>query len=339
MKRFIEWLGRERAITLFMLIAITGTASLMLQAVEPGTAWVVPVQNGLVVVALVAAVGIPLSRIDPIDRQPLLVAVVPLLLGVVLGLFLPQFMFWFLGAGVGWLVVSLFILRRNVRREYQQAIRHLRKDEYDEAIQIITKLVKAEPEDTRHLRFRADLYRLKGQPQLAVKDYKRIVKLEPQSSVGYNGLAEIYLQIGDLDASLEAAQQAYEREPEQWAMPYNLGMIEDRVGMAQEARQHLQEALDARPAESRHRLLIRLWLARAEVRLENSEAATAHLEALLREKRGLQEWDTIFGSDQSRALRAVLADDVVLARRLFEGAHVDILSEPTAEGSPAEESR
>ncbi len=317
--------------TLFLLIALTGTISLVLQAVEPGTGWVVPVQNGLMLLALVGAVAIPASRLDPIDRQPLLVAVVPLLLGLALGLFLPQFMFWFLGAGVGWLIVSLVILRRNVRREYQQAIRHLRKDEYDEAIEIITRLIKVEPNDTRHYRFRADLYRLKGQPAQALKDYGRIIKLEPDSSVGYNGLAEIHLQQGEYEAALEAAQQAYAREPEQWAMPYNLGMIEDRLGLAAEARQHLQEALAARPADSRHRLLIRLWLARAALRLDDPAGAQAQIEALRREQRGLQEWDTIFASEQSRSLRAVLADDIMLARALFEGAGVERLADAEGE--------
>ncbi|MBN2470467.1 MAG: tetratricopeptide repeat protein [Anaerolineae bacterium] len=328
MKRFVDWLGRERAILLFLLIAITGTASLILQAVEPGTSWVVPVQNGLMLLALAGAIGVPLSRLDPIDRQPLLVAVLPLLLGLALGIFLPQFMFWFLGAGVGWLIVSLVILRRNVRREYQQAIRYLRKEEYDTAIQIITRLVKAEPDDTRHYRFRADLYRLKGQPAEAIKDYRRIIKLEPDSSVGYNGLAEIHLQQGEYEAALEAARQAYDRAPEQWAMPYNLGMIEDRLRLAAETRQHLQEAVAAHPPDSRHRLLIRLWLARAALRLGDLEGARTEVEALRREKRGLQEWDTIFASEQSRSLQAVLAGDIALARALYEGAGVELLAEP-----------
>lgn len=326
MRRFVDWLGRERALALFMIVAITGTLSLVLQAIGPEVAWVVPVQNVLMLVALFGVVVIPMSRIDPIDRRPLLVALLPLLVGLGLGLFLPQFMFWFLGAGSGWLIVSLFVLRRNVRREYQAAIRHLRKDEYDEAIKIINGLIKVEPGDSHHYRFRADLYRLKGMPQQAIKDYKRIVKLEPDSSVGYNGLAEIYLQQRDLEASLSYAQQAYERAPEQWAMPYNLGMIEDRLDLPVETRTHLQEALAARPPDSRHRLLIQLWLARAAVRLGETDAAAAHIEALRREKRGMDEWETIFASEQSRALRDVLSADVTLAGALFAGAGVEALS-------------
>ncbi|GAB4571899.1 MAG: hypothetical protein Kow0077_09810 [Anaerolineae bacterium] len=326
MRRFIDWLGRERALALFMLVAITGTASLMLQAVGDEADWVIPVQNILVLVAIGGGVVIPLTRLDPIDRRPLVVAVAPLIVGIGLGLFLPQAMFWFVGAGVGWLVLSLLILRRNVRREYQQAIRHLRKGEYDQAIQIINQLVKAEPEDTRHYRFRADLFRLKGKPQQAIRDYERIVRLEPESSVGYNGLAEIYLQLGDHAQAWEYAFEAYKRDPQQWALAYNLGMVADRLGRWEDVLAYLQEALDARPPDSRHRLLIHLWRARAAMRSGQPDLAEEAVSAMKREKAGLKEWETIFASEMSAALRNILAEDLALAHQLYEGAAVSILA-------------
>ncbi len=335
MKRFLDWLGQGRALALVLIIGGTGTLSLMLQAVGTDVAWVIPAQNALLLIALAGTVVIMLGRLDPIDRRPLIIAFFPLVVGLALGLFLPQFTLWFLGAGVGWLIVSIYILRRNVRREYQQAIRYLRNAEYDAAIRIIDRLIQAEPQDTRHFRFRADLYRLKGDPKRALKDYRRIVELEPQSSVGYNGLAEIYLQQGQYDEALRHAREAYERDPRQWAMPYNLGMIEDRLGMAAEAISHLQEALSCGVPDSRHRLLVRLWLGRAYARQGRAAEVADQLKALCRERRGLDEWQAIFASEQSRALREVLAGDIALARAIFDGAGMEVFVSAGTAGSIA----
>ena len=335
-RRFIDWLGPQRALALFLVIGVTGALSLMLQAVGPATSWVVPVQNVLLLIALGGLVGIPVSRFGPIERRTLLIAIGPLVAAVPLGMLLPDFFLWFLGAGMGWAIVSWVMFRRNIRREYQQAIRHLRRSEYDEAIQIMNDLIKAEPTQSAHHRFRADLYRLKGDPKRALKDYQRIVDLEPDSGVGYNGLAEVYLQQGEYDHALEYARRAYAAEPGQWVMPYNLGMIEDRLGMATEAVAHLQEALTASHPDVRHQVLIHLWLARAYARLDQRPEAEAECEALRGLKSGLREWETIFGSEQSATLREVLAEDVTLARRIADGAGPEVFADasvPTEAGS------
>ncbi len=312
---------------LFLLIGLTGTISLMLQAVGPEVPWVIPVQNLLLLIMIFGSAGVIINRIDSLQRRTLLIFIGPLLIGLALAVFLPQAALWFLGAGVGWLFVAQLLIRRNVRREYQDAIRHLRKSEYDQAIDILNKLVQAEPEDTGHLRFRGDLHRLKGAFNRAIRDYRRITELEPQSSLGYNGLAEIYLQQQQYSEALEFARQAYRLEPDQWVIPYNLGMIEDRLSLWADSAEHLQEALNAGVPDSRHRLLIHLWMARAAARMDHPEEAELHLEKLRKEKRGLQEWQTVFQSDQAQTLRAVLAADVALAQQITQGAGPEALAD------------
>lgn len=325
LRRFVNWLGPARAWALFLLLAVTGALSLVLQAAVPETPWVVPVQNGLILAWLLGTVVVVASRLDPLDRRMLLVAVGPLVVSLVLGMLFPALWPWFVGAGVGWLVVSRVLARRGVRREYQQAIRHLRRNEYDQAITVMNRLIKTEPQHSAHYRFRAELYRLQGKPRRAIEDYRRVVELEPDSGVGYNGLAEVYLQIGDYEQARIFARQAYEREPGHWVMPYNLGMIEDRLEQSEAALEHLQEALQAGVADSRHRLLIYLWLARAYARLGRDQEAEEALLALRRQRRGLREWQSIFESEQASTLRHVLAADVELARRVFEGEGPQIL--------------
>ncbi len=325
-RRWLAWLGPGRAWTLFALLAGTGIISLILQAVGPATLWVIPVQNVLILVWLLGTVAVIVGRLDPLDRRPLLLSAGPVVMALALGVFLPDFMPWFVGAGLGWLVVSQALSRRHVRREYQQAIRHLRRSEYDRAIEVMDALIKAEPEDAAHYRFRAELYRLRGRPKRALEDYRRIVDLEPDSGVGYNGLAEVCLQEGDLEQALVHARRAYEREPGHWVTSYNLGMIEDRLGLASEAALHLGETLRAGVSDSRHQLLVHLWLARAYARLDQPEDLERALAALRRHRRGLREWQTIFASEQAATLRGILAADIERARQILDGAGAEALT-------------
>jgi tetratricopeptide (TPR) repeat protein len=328
-QRFITWLGQGRAWVIFSIIGVSGTLSLMLQAVGTDVAWVIPVQNGLFLAALLGVIVVIVGRLDPIDRQPLLISILPLFVGFAVGIVIPALMLWALGAGFGWLIVSQVILRRNVRREYQQAIRYLRNNDYAEAIHIISCLIKAEPEDSHHYRFRADLYRLQGKYNKAIKDYEQIIKLEPESSIGHNGLSEIALQENDLENALEHARRAYDLEPEQWSMSYNLAMIEDRLGMASDAVAHLQETLAAGVSDSRHRLLIHLWLGRAFFRLGDRGQAEEQLSLIRRQNRGLKEWQTVLESEQAQTIRQILREDVALAQQIFDGAGVEVF-EPSA---------
>jgi predicted Zn-dependent protease len=334
LRRFWAWLGPARSWTLLGLLAATGLISLVLRAVGAAAAWVIPAQNALILAGLLGSVIVVVGRLDPLARRPLLISVGPALAGLALGVLLPDLLPWFAGAGLGWLFVAQVLLRRNVRREYQLAIRHLRRSEYDQAIAIMDGLISAEPKDTGHYRFRAELYRLQGNPGQAKQNYQHIVDLEPDSGVGYNGLAEVYLQEGDFEQALTYARQAYEREPGYWVMPYNLGLIEDRLGLATETVEHLQVARRAGVGDSRHRLLVHLWLARAYARLGQAQDVDEALAALRRERRGFHEWQPIFKSEQAGTLRRVLAADVELAGRILNGAGGEVL---TADLSSVEE--
>ncbi|MBN1963932.1 MAG: tetratricopeptide repeat protein [Anaerolineae bacterium] len=334
-RRFITWLGPARAWTLFGLLAVSGTISLMLQAVGTDTPWVVLVQNALILVWLVGTVAVLAGRLQPADRRNLIIAVGPTVVGVGIGVLVPDFLPWFVGAGVGWLVVSQVLLRRSTRREYRQAIRYLRRSEYDQAVAVMNDLIRDEPDDAAHLRFRAELHRLNGQPRQALKDYRRIVKLEPDSGVGYNGLAEVFLQEGEYEQAMTHAQRAYELEPEHWVMPYNLGMIADRMDQSEQVITALDAALAIGVTEGRHLALVHLWRARAYARLGRTDEAGQALDALRGQRRGVHEWQTIFASEQAATLRDILAVDVALARRALDGAGPEIFAAGQAEGAGA----
>ena len=238
---------------------------------------------------------------------------------MILSILFPTLWLLFLPVGVGWIFVAYISSQGRVRREYQSAIKFLRKSEFEAAIEVMSELIKAEPEVADHRRFRAELYRLAGKGYRARDDYQKFIELLPESGVGYNGLSEVYLQAGDFETALAYGQKAAELEPDEWVAPYNLGMIEDRLLHATDAITHLSQAYRVGIPDSRHRMLTHLWLLRAYVRLGDLTRADSALAALRRERTGLNEWKIVFESEQSAVLRAVLQDDVHLAEQLVEG--------------------
>jgi tetratricopeptide (TPR) repeat protein len=329
-RRTLDFLGPQRAQLLFFLFAFTGLASLVLNAVEAD--WVQPVQTLLALGFLVVAAAIVLTRLEREDRSRWLAILLPAGGLLLLGSFFPHLGWAFLGGALGWVVAGMFIFRTRARVEYRQAVRHLRANEYAEAVKIMDDVIKDDPNDLQHYRFRAEILRLWGKLDRARRDYQQMVTLEPESAIGYNGLAEVNLQAGRYDDALAAGHRAFELAPNAWVAAYNLGMIEDRLGHSQAVIDHLERALSLNVPERRHRLLISLYVARAYARLGNAEYAQAALEMMRNESASLREWQTLLGSDQAATLRDVLGADVQTVDDLLEGRR-DVMS--LAEGAPA----
>ncbi len=322
-RRAANWLGPARTQALFISLAVTGLLSLILNAVNSTAktpfSWIAPAQTGLLLIFLIGALFIVISRLRREDRRRFIVIFMPAIAAFSLALLYPSLWLLFVPTGIGWIFIAYVASRSPMRREYQAAIKHLRRDEYDPAIVIMSDLIKQEPNDPDHRRFRAELYRLAGKGRKARVDYEKVIALQPKSGVGYNGLAELYLQEGDDKTALNYAQQAFALEPDQWVGSYNLGMIEERLGQFADAIAHLLQALKVGVPDSRHRLLAHLWLARAYTQQADSVHADSELAAMRREVTGLNEWKTLFESKQAAVLREVLQSDVTLAEKLIDG--------------------
>jgi tetratricopeptide (TPR) repeat protein len=244
----------------------------------------------------------------------------PALLSILLGLFAaPELRSPLVGAGIGWLVAGMLLTRSQMPMQYREAIKHLRKNEYEQAVKIMDGVIREQPQQPNHYRFRAELLRLWGKLDRARHDYDRMTQLAPDSAVAYNGLAEVYLQMGNYEPAHKAAEKAHDLAPQDWVTAYNLGMIEDRLHQSQSAIEHLQQALTLKVPDTRHRLLIHFYLARAYSRLGNTADAKNQINAIKQHKSGLEEWRTILDSDQAETLRAVLGDDVQAAQDLVDG--------------------
>lgn len=323
-RRFSLFLGPRRLQWLFLLIALTGLVSLMLNAVKGD--WVVPVQTALLLIAVVGSLIIILGKMEPYDRGRWLAIASPSLGALIIGIFIvPQFLLPLAGGAVGWIVAGMLLFRSRTPMEYQKAVRLLRKNEYAEAVKVMDGLIKEDPDKPEHLRFRAELLRVWGKLDRAKRDYRKMTELDPQSPVAFNGLAEVCLQAGQLDEALAAAERAAELAPDEWVALYNLGMIEDRLDRAADTTAHLEKALALKVPDARHRLLIHVYLARAYARLGDGARAQQAALDIRKQKSGLQEWDTILNSEQADTLRAVIGEDVEAARALVGGT-MDVMA-------------
>ncbi|MXX49656.1 MAG: tetratricopeptide repeat protein [Chloroflexi bacterium] len=325
LKRLRIFLSPRNFRLLLGLLAATGLASLALTVIGGDQGWAVALQSLLLLVFLVGAAGLFLSRLPSEERKRWLGLALPALLAMLIGsLVAPQLGGLFLGAGLGWIVAGMFIFRRAGSVHVKTAVKAMRKQDYKAAIAAMDAQIREEPRKAEHYRFRAELHRLAGRLSPARKNYQRMIELEPGSAVAHNGLAEVELQAGRYPQAAKAARQAQELAPDEWVAAYNLGMIEDRLQDSRAVIRHLEAALAAKIPDSRHRLLAHLYLWRAHTRLDDAAAAEAALASLRRERAGQEEWQVIMSADEAQALRAVLADDIKQARQLIAGEPVSI---------------
>jgi tetratricopeptide (TPR) repeat protein len=320
-EQFRLFLGPARARALILLLAITGLVNLVLNALDrQQSPWATSAQSLMVIVFLGGTVVIIGGRLSREQKMRWLSVLAPAVGAMILGLtVLREFLLPLAGVAAGWVIAGLFVFRPRVPREYQLAIKHMRNGAFEEAVEAMNGLVKQDKENPDYYRLRAEIFRLWGKLDRALKDYQQIAAMQPEWAVAYNGLAEVYLQSGRYEEAQEAGLKAYDLAPEEWVAAYNLGMIEDRLGQAEPAIAHLQIALQQHVPDARHRLLIHLYLARAYSRLGDLEAAQTQIGLIKRQSSGLEEWQHLLKHEQAAPLRAVLAEDVALAQAVVDG--------------------
>ena len=303
-KKFFFFLGPNRTRALFLLLAGTGLGNLLMNVIMQDNLWARDVQTALVFVFLIGAAVIILSALDSFERGRWIGIIAPVIGALLLAtLFFPNALPIVLGAGLGWIFAGIFLFRPRTPDEYKQAVRALRKSEYDQAVKLMDTLIKSEAKNPHHYRFRAEVLRVWGKLPLAKRDYKKMTEIAPDMAVAWNGLAEILLQMGDY----------------QWVSAYNLGAIEDRLKQSDDAIEHLRHALNQKIPDARHRLLVHFYMARNYARLGDFSAAEESVKKIQNLYSGIQEWRTLMKSDQAQTLRDFIEADINTVNALADG--------------------
>lgn len=253
------------------------------------------------------------------------VALGPALALLALATYAPRWAMFFAGGALAWLLATTLVWRGRSQISVRAAVRHLRRNEIAQAIAVMDALVRAEPGQAEHYRFRAELYRLSGHLDDAERDYQQVVHILPDRIDGYLGLAEVALQRGEYERALAHARQAAKGAPRDWRVAYSLALIADRLGDANAALEYAQAALGAGLNDRRFVLLLHLWRARSHARLGDLAAAQSAVQDLRSQRQGLREWQTVLASPQGACLRAMAGDDVRQAQALIEGKAIPAL--------------
>ncbi|MCE2490596.1 MAG: tetratricopeptide repeat protein [Anaerolineae bacterium] len=322
-------LGKARLRALFLLVVLTGLASLMLNALDARAyPWTTSLQTLLALSVPVGAVAIFASALDPSTRWRPIVILLPVTLVLLLALVVEASLRLPLaGVALGWALAGWFLFRPRQARQVQEAIRALRRGRHGEALTAMDELIALEPDVAAHYRLRAEILRLDGNLSAASRDYRSMTRLNSGDASAWNGLAEVLLQADRHQEALEAARRAASLAPGDWVASYNQGMIEDRLGLARPALEHVGDALAADVPDARHRLLLQLYLARARMRLGDRAGAEEALQHLRRERKGLEEWQQLLAHEQAAPLRKVLESDIQIASSLMkEDAALDNLN-------------
>lgn len=116
----------------------------------------------------------------------------------------------------------------------------------DDALRIVQELAKTEPQNLAHLTSLGLLYGRLGQFEKAEEAFRQVCKVAPQRSVGYAGLAEIYLRTDkSLPEAKTLAAKAAGLEPSAWNY-FILAALCEKTGDAAGAQAAMKkaEALD-----------------------------------------------------------------------------------------------
>ncbi len=317
LRDFQQWLGPANVRALILALIFTGLVSAVLGFVADGD-WVITVQSLLFIVFLASATIIIGRKLGPYGQRRLFFSILPALGLAILAVIAPSaWLPFLLGGAFGWVLAAQFFIREPTIMEYKTAIKHMRNQDYQAAINTISELIRAEPKVLEHLDFRARLFQLDGQTQAAIQDYEKMIALDENDPRGYSGLAAIYVQMGNFEKARYYSLLAFERSQTSPALLHDLALIEDRLGNYQSVIDYIDRAIAHGLRESRLLLLGYLWQARAYAALGQTEKAENTLKKVAQQKRGLKEWQNILEDSQAETVRHIYAEDIHLAERVI----------------------
>jgi len=107
--------------------------------------------------------------------------------------------------------------------EDMQAGRH------DEAIAVLTQVVKRKPEFAEGWNRRATVYYLAGEFKKSIADCDQVLKRNPRHFGALSGMGQIYFQLEDYEKALQWYRRALEVNPNMLGVEMNIRLIEQRL--------------------------------------------------------------------------------------------------------------
>lgn len=100
----------------------------------------------------------------------------------------------------------------------QNGTNHIKKQRYDDAIQVFTEVIQVAADFPEGYNQRAIAYFMSDELSKSIEDCKKTIELNPFHFGALAGMGQCYLKLGDLSAALDAFQRALEINPNLYAI-------------------------------------------------------------------------------------------------------------------------
>jgi Tfp pilus assembly protein PilF len=124
-------------------------------------------------------------------------------------------------------VASVAVMTREVRNDFDAAMSHIKAEEYDAAIELLTKVVQAVPNNAvPHINI-ALAYKQTGKLKQAEESLQLALAAEPDNPVANSELALIYRKTGRFSLARQLYEKILDKYPDYRTVHKNLGILCD----------------------------------------------------------------------------------------------------------------
>ena len=111
----------------------------------------------------------------------------------------------------------------------QKGAGYIKKEQYAEAIDLLTEVTHIAPEFAEGYNQRAIAYFMLEEWEQSIDDCKKVITLNPVHFGAFAGMGQCYLQLGSLREALKAFQRALEIHPGLYGIAHTILQIQDAL--------------------------------------------------------------------------------------------------------------
>ena len=164
----------------------------------------------------------------------------------------------------GFIITEVPPMDEALGQDFDDAVALLKREDYDEAIVLLEKVIGKSPGVTAPYVDIAIAYRRTGRQKLAEENLKRALELFPGHPVACNEFGLLYRETGRFTEAQEMYEMAIARFPQFYPAHRNLGIVCDLyLNDPACALEHYEKYSEARPYDEQ----VKLWVADLRARL------------------------------------------------------------------------